>query len=117
MITRSLRSSFPQYHTLSCSLLLPRIPAAFVRYPTAGSTRSCQEFRNYTGLLTTTLDISRHRSMSSASAAATAVKAEEADHLVKLGEDVFLLESQQSVKHDPKHPNVSSKSVCDIQVN
>lgn len=30
-----------------------------------------------------------------------------ADHLVKLGEDVFLLEGEKPVKHDPEHPDVS----------
>jgi hypothetical protein len=29
------------------------------------------------------------------------------DHLVKLGEDVFLLESEEPVKHDPDQPDVS----------
>lgn len=29
------------------------------------------------------------------------------DHLVKLGDDVFLLESSEPVKHDPEHPDVS----------
>ncbi|KAK9897202.1 hypothetical protein P389DRAFT_194830 [Cystobasidium minutum MCA 4210] len=28
------------------------------------------------------------------------------DHLVKLGDDVFLLESSEPVKHDPEHPDV-----------
>lgn len=39
--------------------------------------------------------------------AAPAHTAGKSDHLVKLGEDVFLLESEQPVKHDPEHPNVS----------
>lgn len=108
MIACCARLDFIQYHALSYSLLLSRAPSSNLRYPTVCSNKLGPKLRHSVTLSSTKLEAAKLHSMSSAAASATAGKPEDADHLVKLGEDVFVLEGQNPVKHDPKHPNVSA---------
>ena len=114
MITRAHTSLF---HSPTF-ILSKQLQNIVLRYPTAGSPKSTyhsQQATTRSASSTPSAHQKHHTTSGTASAPSTQAmqvntgtdKSATADHLLKLGEDVFLLEGEEPAKHDPEQPDVS----------